>query len=92
MFVENHTPEAEARLRARGESRFQEFGEVLLFGGLPALIVALVGGSLLMRRALLPIASLAKAVERVQAENLDQCLPRSGNRDELDRLTEVFNE
>lgn len=92
MFVENRTAETEAKLHSRGETPLNEFGEVLLFGGLPALILALAGGSLLMRRALSPISSLAKAVERVHVENLDQPLPRSGNSDELDRLTEVFND
>jgi signal transduction histidine kinase len=44
-----------------------------------------------MRRTLLPISTLAEAVERVQADNLREPLPRTFDRDETDRLTEVFN-
>jgi signal transduction histidine kinase len=69
----------------------EELGEVLFLGGLPALVLAFVGGWFLMRRALVPVTTLTRAIERVQAETLRQELPRSGNGDELDRLTEVFN-
>ena len=74
-----------------GDTPLEEFGEVMLFGGLPAMVLALVGGWLLMRRALLPVTILTRAVEQVQAETLSERLPRTRNGDELDRLTEVFN-
>ena len=80
------------RIRVReGHSLLEEFAEVMLFGGLPALGLALVGGWFLMRRALSPITTLTRALERVEADNLHRRMERSGNRDELDRLTEVFN-
>ncbi len=84
-------PEVAQALARGGHTAMEELGEVLLFGGLPALVLSLVGGWFLMRRALAPITALTRAIERVQADNLDQRMARTGNRDELDRLTEVFN-
>jgi len=84
-------PEVKAALATQGHTPMEELGEVLLFGGLPALILALVGGWFLMRRAMAPVVTLTRAVERVQADTLHQRLVRTGNRDELDRLTVVFN-
>lgn len=91
MFVEHRTPDTEALLRDTGESAMEELGEVFLYGGLPALLVALVGGWFLMRRALSPVIRLTQAAERIHLGNLEERLPRSGSGDELDRLTEVFN-
>ena len=85
-------PEVKAALAAHARTPERELGEMLLFGGLPALILALAGGWFLMRRALAPIATLTQAVEHVHANTLNQHLPRTGNRDELDRLTVVFND
>ncbi len=78
-------------LAGEGHTPVQEFGEVVLYGGLPALVLALVGGWFLMRSALRPVTELTRAVERIHADNLSERLPRSGNGDELDRLTEMFN-
>jgi signal transduction histidine kinase len=79
-------------LRTQGDSPLEEIGEILLFGGLPAFALALGGGWFLMRRALSPMTSLTRAVEDVHAGNLHEQIPRSGNGDEIDRLTEVFND
>jgi signal transduction histidine kinase len=78
-------------LALEGHSAQEELGEILLFGGLPAFILAVIGGWFLMRRALSPIRTLTHALERVQADNLHHRMERTGNRDELDRLTVVFN-
>jgi signal transduction histidine kinase len=78
-------------LEEQGHTPLEEFGEVLLFGGTPALLLALVGGWFLMRRALAPVTVLTRAVEQIHADTLREQLPRTGNGDELDRLTEVFN-
>ena len=78
-------------LALEGHTAVEEFAEVMLFGGLPAFVLALIGGWFLMRRALSPIRTLTHALERVQADNLHQRMDRTGNRDELDRLTVVFN-
>src|SRR5580704_5941530 len=59
--------------------------------GLPAAIVGLVGGWWLMRKAMQPVTALTDAASRVSDRNLHEQLPRTGNGDELDRLTEVFN-
>src|SRR5213075_2319132 len=62
-----------------------------LYCGAPALVVAIGGGWWMMRKALQPIAELTAAAERTNEHHLSETLPRSGNRDELDRMTEVFN-
>src|SRR2546421_5207850 len=64
---------------------------ILVWCGLPALALSLGGGWWLMRKALAPVAALTQAAERINEHNLGERLPRSGNGDELDRLTEVFN-
>lgn len=69
----------------------EELLEALAWSGIPALVLGLGGGWWLMRRALAPVAALTQAAERVNEHHLNETLPRSGNRDELDRLTEVFN-
>ena len=40
---------------------------------------------------LAPVTALTDAVEKIHENNLRESFPRSGNGDELDRLTEVFN-
>jgi signal transduction histidine kinase len=44
-----------------------------------------------MRKAMKPVSALKDAATRINDRNLHEQLPRSGNGDELDRLTEVFN-
>jgi len=78
-------------LAAEGHTALGELGEILLYGGLPSMVVALIGGWFLMRRALSPVTSLTRIVETIRAESLSQQIPRTGNGDELDRLAEVFN-
>jgi signal transduction histidine kinase len=65
--------------------------KTILWGGLPAAILGLIGGWFLMHKTLEPIGALTQAVEKIDEDNLRQQLPRSGNGDELDRLTDVFN-
>jgi heavy metal sensor kinase len=91
MFVEHRTPNTVALLRVTGESAMEELGEVFLYGSLPALLVALIGGWYFVRRALSPILGLTVAAERIHSHNLKERLPRTGSGDELDRLAEVFN-
>jgi signal transduction histidine kinase len=59
--------------------------------GLPALALSIGGGWWLMRKALGPVALLTRAAEGINEHNLGEPLPRSGNGDELDRLSEVLN-
>jgi signal transduction histidine kinase len=64
---------------------------IVAWCGLPALVVGLGGGWWLMRKALAPVTSLTQAAERMNEHTLGRPLSRTGNGDELDRLTEVFN-
>jgi len=73
------------------ESPLVEALEIVLLGGLPAILLGIIGGSLLMGRALRPIGELTEALEKTDITNLAQPVPRSGNGDELDRMTTVFN-
>jgi len=65
--------------------------DVLTWTVIPAVVLGLAGGWWLTRQALTPVTALTNAAEKIHAGNLAQKLPRSGNGDELDRLTEVFN-
>src|ERR1017187_7949258 len=58
---------------------------ILLYGG-SAVVVGLLGGWWLTRRAFAPVAALTQAAEKIHERNLSEQLPRSGNGDELDRL------
>ena len=70
---------------------FREVAWIVWWGGAPALLLALGGGWWLTRKALAPVAALTQAAARINERSLREQLPRSGNGDELDRLTEVFN-
>lgn len=73
------------------EHAIGETGEMVFQIGLPAVVLGLLGGWWLTRRALAPVSKLSDAIKKVHERNLREPLPRSGNGDELDRLTEVFN-
>ena len=73
------------------ENDFREALQSILWCGVPAALLALAGGWVLLRHAFTPIAALTTAAEKINESNLSRQLPRSGNGDELDRLTEVFN-
>lgn len=69
-----------------------EAAEMVCYAGLPAVILGLLGGWWITRRALEPITELTQAVEQKHDRNLRERLPSSGNGDEFDRLTQVFNQ
>lgn len=71
---------------------FEDVAGIVLWCGVPAGVLAVAGGWWLMRKALAPVALLTQAAERINDRTLSQPLPRSGNGDELDRLTEVLNQ
>jgi len=56
-----------------------------------AVVLSLVGGYILSRRALRPIASLADDVATITPDQLNRRLPVHPIADELDRLAEQFN-
>jgi signal transduction histidine kinase len=69
----------------------KETAEMVVEAGLPAVLLGLLAGGWLIRRALAPVANLTRAVEQIHDRNLSARLPLSGSGDELDRLTGVFN-
>jgi signal transduction histidine kinase len=73
------------------EHALNEAGEMVFQVGLPGVLLGLLGGWWITRKALAPVTALTEAVERKHDRNLGERLPGSGNGDELDRLTEVFN-
>lgn len=73
------------------EGDLREMLRILFWCGVPPALIALGGGWWFMRRALTPVAELTAAAEKVHEGNLNRKLSRTGNGDELDRLTEVFN-
>lgn len=73
------------------EHALDETSEMILDVGLPAILLGLIGGWWMTRRALAPVTKLTEAVEKIHERNLHEQLPRTKNGDELDRLTEVFN-
>ena len=88
FFIESkpdHNPAPES------DEGFGEAVEMFLWCGLPAALIAMGGGWFLMTRALAPISALTQAAVKIDGQNLGKRLTRSGNGDELDRLTEVFN-
>ena len=77
---------------AAEEGTLSDLAEDLCISAIPAALLGLAGGWWLMRRALAPVAALTAAAQRVHEGNLRTQLPRTGSGDELDRLTEVFNQ
>jgi signal transduction histidine kinase len=65
--------------------------QMVLSCAIPAAALGLAGGWWLMRKSLEPVSALTRAAAGIHERNLRTELPRSGNGDELDRLTEVFN-
>jgi len=73
------------------ESPAKKIADILLSYGLPTVIVLILGGSWLIRRALRPVETLTATAERVHPGNLAERIPLTGRGDELDRLAGVFN-
>jgi len=82
----------ERRGEGRKEKPPEQIADILLFYGFPTALVLVVGAWWFMRRALEPVAELTRTVERIHGDNLRERLPPSGNGDELDRLSTVFND
>ncbi len=86
----------QARLKAsNGEEpendSVEDVVQTTVWCGLPAAVIGLAGGWWLMRKAMSPVTALTAAAARIHERNLHEQLPRTGNGDELDRLTEMFN-
>jgi heavy metal sensor kinase len=55
------------------------------------LVIALGGGSVLVKRALLPVARIAGSAEHISSHNLSERLPVPQTGDELERLSVALN-
>jgi signal transduction histidine kinase len=73
------------------EGDYREALRNIFWCGVPAALLALGGGWWLMRKAMVPVASMTQAAERINERNLGEQLIRTGSGDEFDRLTQVFN-
>lgn len=63
-----------------------------MFGAIPTvLLVVVLGGRWIARRAIAPIDHIRQAAERITAQNLDQRLPVPAARDEIAGLIAVLN-
>jgi heavy metal sensor kinase len=80
-----------AHRRAPAEHALSETSEMIFGVGLPAILLGLLGGWWLTRKAMAPVTKLTEAITKVHERNLREPLPRTRNGDEFDRLTEVFN-
>ncbi|MCX6876034.1 MAG: ATP-binding protein [Verrucomicrobia bacterium] len=69
----------------------EEAMEIVLYAGLPAILIGVISGMVVLRRALRPIQALTAVLEQTDVTNLAEPVPGSGNGDELDRMTAVFN-
>ncbi|MCC6823872.1 MAG: heavy metal sensor histidine kinase, partial [Verrucomicrobia subdivision 3 bacterium] len=68
-----------------------ELADVFLFGLPLAMLLAVVGGWLVARRSLAPVAAMAGRAKEISASSLSQRLPVANPHDELGRLATVFN-
>jgi signal transduction histidine kinase len=90
----HHEFVTEKRLRVALDPRVQaeversEMMQVVVCASIPIMLVA---GWWWIRRSLQPLSNLARQVEQIQIDTLREALPRTGNSDEIDRLTEAFN-
>jgi len=73
------------------ENPLVESLEIIFLGGLPSTLLGIFIGTLMIRRALRPIEDLTEVLEKTDTSNLSDAVPRSGNGDEIDRMTAVFN-
>ena len=79
------------RNRPEGHA-LDEAGEMIFQVGLPAVILGLLGGWWLTRRALAPMTKLTDTIKKIHERNLREPLARTNNGDELDQFTKVFND
>ncbi len=87
-YIEFHRSSAESE---DSDEDSETVFATVLWGCLPAAILGLAGGWILMHKTLAPLQTLTQALQRIDEDNLHEQLPRSKNGDELDRLSEVFN-
>jgi len=74
-----------------GGVNWKDVVDLALWIGVPGVLLSIGGGWWLMRKALAPVTILMQKAEQINDRNLHEKLVCSGNGDELDRLTDVFN-
>lgn len=70
---------------------WEDVVQIAISCGIPAALLGLGGGWWLMRKSLSPVNAITEAAKRLNEQNLREQLARTGNGDELDQLTDVFN-
>ncbi len=75
------------------DEALQSLLQLLLFAGVLGLLLAIVGGALLARQALAPIARVTSTVRRIAAtEDLGERVPQPQVQDEVGQLILTYNE
>lgn len=74
------------------EEELESLREALYFATPAALLLAGLGGWLLARQGLAPVAAMARSAREIGAGNLGRQLPVANPRDELGQLATTFNE
>ena len=64
---------------------------ILLLAGPAVLVLASVGGSVIIRKALKPVASVVKTAEEISADDLSSRIDAGKRKDEIGALVSTFN-
>jgi signal transduction histidine kinase len=75
-----------------GKERLLFLRNVLIFGSLGSILMAVVLGGLFAQRVIHPVAAITREVKRISASNLHKRLPMSRSVDEIEELKETFND
>jgi len=65
---------------------------IFILGGPLLLILASIGGSFIIRRALIPVKSVVSTAQKISAENLSLRIKSAGQQDEIGQLVDTFNQ
>ncbi len=76
---------------AIGLMRFREVLHDMVLVSIPPLLIGLIGGWLILRRALRPLDRVAELAEKLDEHNLGERLPPEKRDAEIERLAQVFN-
>lgn len=92
LYYEFAVEQAERKAAGQpGDPVEHEIAEVVVFFGLPALLILGAGSWWLVRRALAPLERLTEAAARIHAGSLRERLPGAEATDEVGRLATAFN-